>query len=690
MSNYLLEIGVEEFPSDYVASTKEQLKNKFEKLLSDNKFNYESVEVESTPRRFAVFVNNVDSENEGENKKIKGPSVNIAFDDQKNPTKALNGFLKGQNMSLDDVFIEEIKDTSYVFVNKKQDNAYIKDILQNNVYDLIKSLTFPRSMRWGAKSIKFARPIRWFVSLLDDQILEFNAEGIKVSNITKGHRVLGKSEIEIKHQADYERLLEENYVILSYKKRRNIIVRGLNRLANEKGGNYLKDEDLLDEVINIVEYPTVIVGDIDNKYLKLPKEVIVTPMKDHQRYFPIVDDDSNLLAYFLTVRNGDDTAIENVANGNKRVLTARLEDAKFFYDKDNQKKLQDYVEDLKKLTFYEGLGDMYRKTERLRKLALNYLQRFGMGEDISEKVNRAAFLSKADLVTSMVIEFTELQGIMGRIYAKNSGEDELVQKAIEEHYLPKSNGDKLPKSTVGTVLSITDKLDTICGLYAIGKYVTGTKDPYGLRRNAIGIIKILIENKIDVDLKDLIKDSLFIYTDQDELSIDYDKTSKEILTFLIDRLKNLLLDDNYPYDFVNSVLDTSVTNVYDIYVRLNNLMEFSKREDFDKILNCFTRVSNIVKDAEIKSIDPTLLENDTEEKIYEFANDLEDFDKLLVLKQYKEALEKLSSFTDTINNYLDNTMINVDDENLRNNRLSMLKIINDNIKKIFIAEDIVK
>lgn len=690
MSNYLLEIGVEEFPSDYVKSTKESLKNKFDELLTKKKFAFENIKVESTPRRFAVFINNISVKSQSEKQKIKGPSRKIAFDKDNNPTKALMGFLKSKNLTLDNIVIEEFKGEEYIFAVLQQEEISLKKVLQDNVYELVKSLNFPRSMRWAGREIKFARPIRWFVSMLDDEVLPFFSENIQVGNITKGHRVLGKDHIEIKRQNDYVDLLRDNYVILEYKERRNIILRGLNRLANEKGASFMEDEDLLDEVINIVEYPTVIIGEIDNEYLKLPKEVIITPMKDHQRYFPLQDDNGNLLPYFMTVRNGDDNHNENVINGNKRVLTARLEDAKFFYDIDRSHKLEYYVEKLKDLTFYEGLGNMLNKTERLVFLSNAYLEQFGMGEDIKHKLNRASYLSKADLVTKTVIEFTELQGIIGSIYALEDGEDEVVATAIKEQYLPTSQSSDFPQTTVGIVLSVADKMDNICGLYSIEKYVTGTKDPYGLRRQALAVINILIENKIDVNLKDLIKDSLFAYIDKDELSLDYEKSSKEVLKFFKERLKYKFIDDNYRYDLVNSVLSTGIDNIYDMYVRINCLTEISQSEDFQECMNLFTRISNLAKNSEQEEdVDFNALENDEEKEIYHWITDFEQYDKLITLKQYPEAINHIMQKKNLINDYLDHTMIMVDDVRLKNARLNLLKKIDDKISQILHVQEIV-
>lgn len=689
MSKYLLEIGVEEFPSAYINSTKKQLEEKFVKLIEENKLSLSEIKVESTPRRFAVLLDGLEENQTDELISVKGPSKKISYDEEGNPQKPLLGFLKGQGAELSDVIIKEFKGEDYIYIEKKEESPSIREVLEKNVYELVKSLNFPRSMRWGGKSIRFARPIRYFLSLLDNEILDFDSEGIKVSNTTKGHRVLGSDEIVVDDIENYVDLLRKNYVILSYKERRDIILRGLNRYAKEIGGYFLKDERLLEEVINIVEYPTVLIGEIDQEYLKLPKEVIITPMKDHQRYFPIVDDNENLMPYFLLVRNGDDYAKENVIKGNKKVLTARLEDAKFFYDIDNEKDLEEYVEDLKTLTFFEGLGSMYTKTERLISLSQNYLDEFKLGEDVCDNLTRAAKLSKADLVTKMVIEFTELQGTMGRIYALNSGENKQVAQAIEEAYKPRSSKDSLPKSVAGIVLSIADKIDTITGLYIIEKYVTGSQDPFGLRRSAIGVINIIADNKIDVDIKDLVKDALFVYTEKNEISFDYDKTLGKVEEFFIDRLKNMLIDKGHRYDIVNAILDTKETNILSVIEKIKALEEFLEKEDSKDYLNYLTRINNFTKDFTESEVDQEILEEGLESDFYEAIEGIE-AEKYLDQKQYLKALEEVIKTEDIGNEYLDNTMIMVDDDKVKNNRLALLNKLSLTVAKIFNIKDLVK
>lgn len=687
MHNYLLEIGVEEIPSDYVKNTKIQLKEKFEKLLSENKLSYEDVEIESTPRRFMVLLKNVAETAQQEVISVRGPSAKIAYDEDNNPSRALLGFLKGQKAELSDVIIKEQKGEDYVFVEKKEESKSLEEILKENVYEIVKSISFPRSMRWGGKSIRWARPIRWFVSLLDDKVLDFDAEGIEVGNITKGHRTLGSDKIVIENISEYEAKLKENYVILRGKDRRDSILKGLNSVSSQVGGEYMKDEDLLDEVVNIVEYPTVLVGEIDHSYLELPREVITTPMKDHQRYFPILDDKKKLLPYFCLVRNGDDYESQNVIEGNKKVLVARLEDAKFFYDLDAANTLESYVKDLDNLVFFEGLGNMGQKTKRLVELAASYQKELSLGDDIAEDAKRAAYLSKADLVTRMVVEFTELQGTMGAIYALNSGENQRVATAIKEQYLPKNQNSETPKSVVGILLAIADKMDSIVGLYAIENYVTGSRDPFGLRRAALGIINIILENGIDVDIKKLIAEALLVYTEINALAFDYDKTMDETLTFIKDRLKNKLLDDGYRYDIVNSVINTNFTNILKMSEKVKAVSDFIGENDDS--LSYLIRINNLTKESEDREIREDLLETDLERKFYEEITKLENFG-LVSSADYKKELENIQATSLVGNDYLDNTMINVDNEEVKNNRLAMLNLLKRRMAKIFDISEIVR
>ncbi|WP_306485903.1 glycine--tRNA ligase subunit beta [Anaerococcus sp.] len=687
MSNYLLEIGVEEIPSDYVKNTKRQLEDKFKKLIEENKLTCESISVESTPRRFAILLSNVEADLTEKTVSVKGPSVRIAYDEGGEPKKPLLGFLRGQGADISDVVIREFKGEDYIYVEKKEKSKSVAEVLRENVYELVKSISFPRSMRWAGKSIRWARPIRWFVSILDDEVLDFDAEGISVGRVTKGHRTLGSNHVEIDKIENYEKLLKENFVILKYKDRKDIILRGLNRLSSEVGGEYMKDEALLDEVINIVEYPTVLIGGIDKKYLEIPKEVITTPMKDHQRYFPVLDENKNLLPYFLVVRNGDEEFKENVVEGNKKVLVARLEDAKFFYDIDMKKPLEAYVDDLENLAFFEGLGNMKLKTERLTDLTERYRQALAIGEDMAHPIGRAAYLSKADLVTKMVVEFTELQGTMGRIYASKSGEEERVATAIEEAYMPRSSGSALPKTITGIILSIADKMDTIVGLYAIEKYVTGSQDPFGLRRACLGIINIFLENSIDIDLRRLVNDALLVYTEKNELSFDYDTAMDKVLDFFKDRLKNKLIDDGVSYDTVNSVINTDELNIIKIVKKAKSIDSFL--EDNEDQVSYFTRIVNLSDYRVEAEVREDLFENDLERSFYEKITELGDFSPSAEA-DFLAELNKIKETSVVGNSYLDNTMINVEDEEVKHNRIAMLNKLARRIEQILDIKEIVR
>lgn len=682
-NKYLLEIGVEELPARYVTGTLNQIKNYTKKLLSEKRISYEDIKLYSTPRRLVLLIEGLPNRQENLERLVKGPSKKIAFDDENNPTKALHGFLKGQNANIEDILIQLYNGEEYVYVNKIEEGVPVEDILRENMGNMIKSISFPKSMRWGGKNLRFARPIRWLLSMLNDKNIQFTLEGITARNITRGHRFLGSNHIEIRHVDEYFDKLQDNYVIVDGKVRKEKIKYGCEKLAREKGGTLLEDEALLDEITNIVEYPTPMIGRIDEEYLKLPKEVVITPMKEHQRYFPVVDDKKRLLPYFITVRNGNDEYLDMVIKGNEKVIGARLEDAKFFYNEDIKVPLEEYVEDLKDIIFQEKLGSLYDKTNRVRKLALkigNYLE---VGEETEKNIDRAGYLSKADLVTKMVDEFTELQGIMGREYSKIWGENEITSLAIFEQYLPRYSGDELPTTTAGAVLSIADKLDTIAGCFAIGIQPTSSQDPYGLRRQALGIINIILDKKLNLSLEELIDFALFIYVEENGLAFDYNKVKEDILNFFNGRIKNMFIDVGIRYDIVDAVLGTDIDDIFDLKLRADKLNTWLDKEGLNEILFAFNRVKTLADKANNNEPKRDLLVEKEEIELFETFHVVEEeVLSSLEKKEYDKALDKMISLKEPIDNFFNNVMVMVEDEKIKDNRLGLLKRISDTMLMI--------
>lgn len=687
MNRYLLEIGVEEFPAGYVKGMINQLNKYFTEELNENSLSFDEIKIESTPRRFAVLINNISQENDQKSEEVRGPSAKIAYKDDE-PTKALLGFLKGQGASLEEVIIKEFKEEDYVFINKTIELRPIDEILKDIVPQIIKKLNSPKTMKWGGKNLRFARPIRYFLSLYNDKILSFDLEGIIVSNKTKGHRDLGSSEIIIDSIDNYKNLLRENGVILERSERKKIIKSESIKLAKANGGELVFTEDLLNELVDINEYPTPFIGSFDKRYLSLPKEVIITVMVDHQRYFAIIDGEANLLPNFIAVRNGNSEGIENVREGNEKVIEPRLSDAEFFFNEDLSKKLEEFIPRLETASFHEDLGSIYDKSQRLIKLGDLIGDQLAVGEEVIENVHRAAFLSKADLVTNMVTEFTELQGLMGKIYALASKEKPLVAQAIEEQYMPVRADGALPQSTAGMILSIADKLDSICAMYAVGVRVTGSQDPFALRRAALGIINIILDKNLNLDLDQMVKDGLYTALEDQSLVFDYNQVKEDILEFFLGRYRSILIDKGERYDIVDAVFATEDYNIYQLNEKVNALTDFlEKNEDIMETIN---RVANITKDFEKIDINEELLNQDEEKELYSLINTLEETDLMIERGEFKEALENYMSLSESLNNFFDNVMVMAEDEEIRNNRLSLVKRYYETIRKIFIPSFIVK
>lgn len=672
---FLLEIGVEELPARYINDAKSQLKENTKKALVEERIEYENINLLSSPRRLTIIISGLSETGKSMESMIKGPSKKIAFDEDNNPTKALLGFMRGQGVELKDTYIESLNGEEYVYAKSIKEGKKLEQVLKDNLEEIIKNINFPKSMKWGGKNLKFARPIRWIMAILDNKVLDFELEGIKATNKTRGHRFLGKRDIEIDNIDNYEDILKDNYVIADENKRRDMIRYGMEKLAREKGGTVQKDEELLDEVTNLVEYPTPIIGRIKDEYLKLPFDVITTPMKEHLRYFPVLDDKQRLLPYFITVRNGDNQYEDIVIKGNEKVLGARLEDAKFFYKEDMKYPLEDYLEKLKTVTFHEKLGSMYDKTIRIRKLSNKIGEYLQVGDETMRNLDRASYLAKADLVTKMVTEFTELQGKIGMEYAMQADENEIVSLSIFEQYLPRFSGDNLPTTTAGSVLSISDKLDSICGLFAIGIQPTGSQDPFAMRRSAIGIINIIIDKKLNVSLMDFIDFSLYIYVEENGLACDYKKVRKQIVDFFMGRVRNLFLEKGISYDIIDSIINSGTDNIYDMKIRVEKIEQWASSEDIEDMLSSFNRISTLAIKGDSTEVKRDLLSPEGI-ALYDSYNSIEDkVDAFISKKEYDKALILLSSLKISIDNFFDSVMVMVDDAELRNNRLALIKKI---------------
>ena len=679
----LYEIGTEEIPANYMPSTLKQVRSISEAMLKNYRIAFEEIKAYGTPRRIVLFVKGIAEQQENLEELVKGPSKRAAYDENGNPTKALLGFLKGQKAELGDVFIQELAGVEYVYYKKQEKGQPVKEVLKTILPDILTSISFPKSMKWGNKSFRFARPVRWLVPILGDELIEFDKDGIQCSRYTKGHRVLSKGSIEINNTSEYFDKLRAGFVIADQEERRTIIRRQCEELAREKGGEVLMDEELLEEIVYLVEYPTALIGGFDAEYLKLPKEAVITPMKEHQRYFPVADSNKNLMNYFITVRNGDSRFLETVQEGNEKVLKARLADADFFYREDRKESLDNCAEKLKNVVFQETLGTIYDKTQRIAAIAEHLAAILGISAGAKKNLLRAAHLCKADLVTNMVKEFDELQGIMGREYALLQGEDREVADAIFEHYLPRFAGDNTPATLNGSILSISDKMDTICGCFAIGIQPTGSQDPYALRRQAIGVTSIILDSNIHLGLTHLIDNSLKPFKEKGILKGDEKSVKRDILEFFRQRFKNVMIDKGFEYDIIDAVINAEFDDINDAYLKIRELSKWKYRDEFMNILGSFNRVSNLASKAMSPEINAELFTEKAELELLRAFDEVNaEFEGYVDNREYGKALELMITLKKPVDDFFDNIMVMVEDEDIRNNRLGLLKSIADMMNRM--------
>ncbi len=645
MKNILLEIGTEELPTSVINSLSEFIGIKLKELT-------EAKEVIkfSTPRRLAFILKNVPEVIEGKKVIIYGPPWHVAFDGEGNPTKALTKFLEKNNAKIEDVIKVKRDKGEYTAIEKSEKGESPIDRIKGNIEEIIRSVPAPKKMRWDSSGITFPRPIRWIVALYNEEVIDIKVGNIRAGRETLGHRLLNPHKIEIKRVEDYESILKEANIIPSFEERLNLIKKSIEEESKRLGGVPAYPEGLPEEVANLVEYPFIISGEFDAKYLDLPELVIITVSAHHQRFVCVKGKDGNLLPYFIAVsNNGSNT--DAIRKGYERVLKARLEDALFFYNEDLKVPLYKRVEELKGILQHPKIGNMFDKVKRLEDISVKIGTQLGFDEERINKLKRASLLSKADLLTEMVKELDELQGYMGYIYALRQGEDEEVATAIYEHYKPKGSDDELPRTDIGAVLSIADKWDNLISYFSVGETPKGNSDPHGLRRAFAGILRIIFDRKWDINIRDITK------------------VPQELEEFTLQR--TIAFFEDYPYDVVRSVMSVSDPLVpLHIKEKIERLTEIKDREEFKEIVEAYKRISRIIpKNFKEEEIKEELLKEEAERELYYKLKD----------KLNAEDILDLHEMVPYINNFFDKVLVMEKDENLRNNRLALLL----KIKKLF-------
>ncbi|TKO64499.1 glycine--tRNA ligase subunit beta [Enterococcus faecalis] len=670
----LLEIGLEEMPAHVVTPSRIQLEEKVIKFLDEHHLDYETVQSFATPRRLAVKVTAIPEKQADVEEEVKGPAKKIALDAEGNWSKAAQGFVRGQGVTTEDIVFKELNGVEYVYVTKFTKGQSAKEVL-TKLNDVITSLTFPVTMHWANYDFEYIRPIHWIVALLDDEVIPFKVLDVTTGQTSRGHRFLG-DDVTFQHANEYETKLKEQFVVVQPNERKQMIVDQANALAAEKNWQLALDEELLEEVTNLVEYPTAFVGSFDEKYLSVPDEVLVTSMKEHQRYFEVRNDQGLLMPHFIAVRNGDNVHLENVIKGNEKVLIARLEDAEFFYNEDKKLTIEACVEKLKNVTFHEKIGSIYEKMQRVALIAQIIGRKVGLSEEELEDLKRASEIYKFDLVTNMVGEFPELQGIMGEKYALLQGEKTAVATAIREHYLPTSSEGELPETAIGAVLALADKLDSVFSFFSVGMIPTGSNDPYALRRQTYGVIRIIEDKGWTFPLVQLQTEvDAAVNQDVEKYGVLLNEGQAEVIEFVKARLRQLLMTKNVRHDIIDAVVSAEQADLSKLFASANILKSHFEDQDFKPSMEALTRVINLAKkgqellgDTE-EGIDPSLFENKAEKELYQAVNDLSEAFATRTIAENYEALVNLRPLIDA---YFNETMVMVEDEKVKQNRLKQL------------------
>ncbi len=680
--NLLFEIGMEEIPAGYIAGAINKLVSYFESGLKEAKLEFEEIIPFSTPRRLTIKITSLQTQQQDEIIEKVGPAKTVSYDEKGNLTKAALGFLKGAGAAEKDIFIKTTPKGEKIAVKKEFKGKETTEILAQIIKDVIPKIPFPKSMKWGSGKLSFARPIRWLLVLYGENVIYLEINGIKSGNISYGNRFLKlENPVEIKNINEYEQKLESVFVIPDREKRKKIIFKQMDDLFMNLDEKVIENNNLVDIVTDLVEFPTVVIAEFDIKYLNLPKKVVMLTLSEHQKYFAIKDNNGNITNKFVFISNGDEKYSNLIKQGNEKVIKARLEDAAFYYKEDTKQTLESYVPKLKEVTFQEKLGSLLEKTERIKILTEYLCDELQLDKTIKENSMRAAHLCKADLVTMMLgeKEFTKLQGYIGNKYALKSGLNPQTSKAIEEHY---KNGDNENEMSIeGSLVAIADKMDTVCGIIGVDMIPTGSKDPFALRRAGNGIVQIIADKKIEISLHDLI-DKAFNNLQTKLTEPDHNKDV--VYDFFRQRVNWLLKQEEIDYDIIESVMHIDHSNIPDLIHRAKALQNFKQKENFIKLVLGFKRVSNIIAEAkEFEEVNAKLFIEDTEKLLYEKCSFLENqINDLLPKKEYETILEKLVIYGAVIDKFFDDVLVNIEDNDLRRNRYNLLKKIRELFLKV--------
>lgn len=674
-ADLLIELGTEELPPKALSRLSKAFGQGVEDGLKQANIAFEKIEVLSAPRRLAIIVTALADAQPDQDVEKRGPAVQAAFGEDGRPSKAAEGFAKGCGVKVDDLDTMKTDKGAWLVFRQQQKGQPTSALIGDIINQSLARLPIPKRMRWGASDVEFVRPVHWLIVLHGEQVIDVNVLGQQAGNKTFGHRFHHPDAIEIRNAGEYvSSLKDKGYVIVDPDERQAMIKQQAIKAAADLGGFALIDDDLLNEVTSLVEWPVAVAGDFNSQFLEVPAEALISSMQDHQKYFPVIDNKEELLPHFITISNIDSKDMNQVKAGNERVISPRLSDAVFFWDQDRKKKLEDHIVSLETVVFQKKLGTLADKSKRVAVIAKAIAEKLGANVDNAE---RAAMLSKCDLMTEMVYEFTDLQGIMGRYYAQHDGENDEVAAALDEQYMPRFAGDQLPISATGQILAISDKLDTLLGIFAIGQKPTGEKDPFALRRATLGVLRIMIDKNLDLDLRELLQVAATALGNK----ADGQTAIEDVVQFMLERLRAFFADKNVSSDIFDAVLACYPTRPVDFAQRIEAVNAFKSLPEAESLAAANKRIRNILKKVDGKiaeKIDETVLEEAAEKALYakvcELRSEVKD---LFAIGNYQSALSKLAALKEPVDSFFDDVMVMADDEKLKNNRIALLNQISE-------------